>query len=575
MTARRPSRISGRIPTRSPRDEKLIRRLLHTLNDERWEGEAASTVQRGGNHPVHQVVRDLPDETVIPLLHPASTYYGSAFATTDPPPVLERLPTPTCARRRSRNPTLSRWESSNTPKPFPFAECQCEGPDLVEPFDTGSPCVGRTHNSSIDVRKKLWRRASDDLLGNDENQGLSRSKGSNRARRASTRNEIPNEEGPQPQNIHGAALLRVMRRKRARRFSLDGHSEDGPFSWEGQDLPTVIPSLGSNSRVAVFDEPAATDAAEKSIHNWPREKSGESMLRRDDDTVDLSCNKHSIDSVLLSNGDQWRPMQMPRAPRSRTSVSCRYSQPSSPSHTARESRWRILRDGLSGTAAQPSGHEERASDDDSANSQEDAILTHRLTDLSMETLASTAQDLGKNVERHPNDDPGLTFTEYMTEPSLVGEQRQKYLPPAAPLMANSDLSTSGQNPFQHQYITPIQPIEESVRTGQLALAQGTSSQKCGAGKGALVSNHNHDLSNRVDGMVQTNSGSFSGNRTILLSPGKCAEMQGRILVEALRLIICEQTSRRYRKFHFKRRSNLKRAAHRVGGLTFRQRSTLK
>lgn len=492
MTARRPSRILGDLPNHPPRDEEHFRRLLHAINEDTWEDEAVDS-------QVLRFARDVPDETTVPVVHPALTDYGPESAAdffrqarANQQPATQGPPSPLRAGRRPRNLKVSRSGADNLLTDFPSSLRQCgastDRPDLLKPSEAESKLLSESPNTSIGERKP-WRRTTEEQLGNNENKVPLRRKGTKRARRTSSRNETNSEENPpQPHEIpRGPAPLRNMRLQRAVPVNQDDQGEESHSDRDAQGTREPAASLEASARLNIFDRPAPADLGESSMQGRLQATRGESELRCDDDLVGVNYLLPSTEDDVPSADDQSSPHQMPRTSRSRTAVGCRRSRLSSPPHTSQASGRQSLRDSAFRAVLGQDDHEFEGSDGNFASSGEELTRNHALTGLPPNTSRLAQRSLDRNAERRNNGDIMSPFLGYPAAPTWIAEQQQPFPQPPASTTPHGDPFARRQTVFRYEQVSPGSPPQDSVQRRQIVSTQRALAQELDGSEAPLVS----------------------------------------------------------------------------------------
>ncbi len=471
MTARRPSKITSDVPAHASRDEEHFRRLLNGLSEDRWENEPAGSLQDAANAQILRVQRELPDEKADPKIHPTFTDYGPESAanvfrqarpnhqsTSQSPPA--RLHGET----RSRNQKIPRSIQGKFCYDFPVGRSAAlgEGPELLTCPAPDSQRLTESPGASIEARKS-WCRTNEDLLESEENKAPLRRKGPKRARRTSTWQGTTNEENAtHPQNApHGAALLRSMRLRRAAGVTRVQRNEGTLPAWDDENFRASPQTLGTHSWFNMSNRPASADLGLNSMQDWPQETREEAELERDDDLDRVNDLQQSMEAEALSADDHWRPMQVPQAQRSRTSVGCRSSRLSSPPGITQASRRQTLQDSFVRTLVEPGEDEYVGSDGESTSSRED----YSLTDMHPNVIRFGARNISTSVECHNNEGIKPPFSQFLTIRASMTKQQHTSLQPSVSTALHYDVSAPYRTSFKYEEIAPAKALKDAVQRG--------------------------------------------------------------------------------------------------------------
>ena len=485
MTARRPSRISGDIPNPPPRDEEHFQRLL-AMGDDRWEDAAAAAA---GNHhdPMDsqaiRFARDLPDETDIPVVHPALTNYGpdsaadffrQARANQQPP--TQGPPSSHLAKRRSRGhkswlPGRGRLseEALSTTGQY---DTSTEDLDLPNPSQAENKLLSDSFGMLRSTRK-LWHRPREELAGNNENSVPSRRKGPKRARRTSIHNERYSEDKPQPHNSpHSAAVLRSMRFRQAGALHQEDYDEERPSDWDALDIWGATTNVEAYSRGNAFDRLGSADLTKRSVHSLFRGTREEDVRENKDLT--------GVPSLPPNNGDetsspdhQWSLYQTPRAQRARTGVVNRRSRLPSPPHMSQAYRRQSLRDRAIRTTLEPTDQEYGESDANVNSNEDDLVSGQSFAESSSNIPRSAQRYVGESTSSHDSADCMPSSLPRLMSPNSIAEQRQWLRRPAS-TMSDSDLFGPHQSLFRHDQTNGVSQSPDLIQRSRVLSTERNS-----------------------------------------------------------------------------------------------------
>ncbi|KAF7506923.1 hypothetical protein GJ744_011164 [Endocarpon pusillum] len=450
MTARRPSRISGDIPNHPPRDEEPPQRLF-AMGDDRWEDAVPGNHHDSMHSQTIRFARDLPDETDIPVVHPALTNYGpdsaadffrQARAYQQPPtqgPASSHL-----AKRRSRG------HKSWLPGPGRLSQydTSTEDADLPNPSQAENKFLSDSFGTPWSTRQ-LWHRAREELAGNNENSVPSRRRGPKRARRTSIHNERYSEDKPQPHDSsHSVAVLRSMRFRQAEVLNQEAYDEERPSDGDALDIWGATTNPEAHSRSNALGSAALTKS---SVHNLFR-VTREEDVRENDNLPGVPHLPPNSGDDAPSADHQWSLHQTSRAQRARTGVVSRRSRLPSPPHMSQAYHRQSLRDRAIRPTHEPIHQEYRESDGNGNSNGDDFVDGQSFAELN---LPRSAQGyLGESTSSHDDEDCMPPPLPHLMSPNSFPELKKRWRRPAS-TMSDSDLFGPHQSLSRHEQVKGV------------------------------------------------------------------------------------------------------------------------
>lgn len=457
MTARRPSRISGDIPKHPPRDEEPLQRLFAMGND-RWEDAVTGNHHNSMDSQTLRSARDPPDETDIPVVHPALTNYGpdsaadffrQARANQQPP--TQGAPSSHLAKRRSRG------HKSRLPGPGRLSEAalsttgqydtSTENPDLPLSFQAENKFLSDSFGTPSSTRK-LWSRSREELAGNNENTVPSRRRGPKRARRTSIHNQRYSDDKPQPHDSpHSAAVLRSVRFGQAGVLNQEDYDEERPGDWDALDIWGATTNLEAYSRSNAL---GSADLTRSPVHNLFR-------VTREED-VGENEDLPGVPHLPPSNGDdtpsadhQWSLRQTSRAQRAKNGVVSRRSRLPSPPPMSQPYRRQSLRDRAIRPTLEPTDQEYRESADNGNSNEDDFVDGQSFAELSSNVPRSAQRNLEESTSSHDDADRMPPSLPHSLSPNSFAERTKWWRRPAS-TMSDSDLFGPHQSLLRHDQV---------------------------------------------------------------------------------------------------------------------------
>jgi hypothetical protein len=492
MVARRPSRISEEYPNQFPEDDESLWKLLHAIEENNWEGEAAATLQNMANAQIPQSTANVPTVITGPAGNPALTgngpdpaanFFWQARANHQSTP--QRLPSTlgTVWPSHDTVPWLSVPGNPSYDFSYTSHGSRCrQSPDLLESSDAYARPLLQTVGIFTDTGM-YGRQVGDELCGNYENKATSRKKKAKRARRARQMRESSSEENPPHSHDapHGAALLRSLRLRRSGLPNHEDHSEDSLPVWDPQDIRDPSSSLKNHHRFTVSEGLVSTARVGNSTQDSYPETREEHEMKWDKDVPTVGYVQPGMGTGVLSYDDHLASLQgLPAREEPRSPLRSRRPRASSPPQQRQTSRRRLLRATTARAYPETRDHEGEDSGNDSASTGSISNLDRRIRQMLPNTVEVAPRNLSRPAEYDINEDIDMPVWRGSTGPILIAEQQPLILPESAPMMSHCGSSISPHNLFELEHIAPANSLEAFTFSRQDSAVENERTRKTGA-----------------------------------------------------------------------------------------------